>query len=169
MAAGAAPALIVPVGVAEEVWIAVALLHRENASREDFSIEEILERVKKESLHPALRPGVRTHIASHCVANRAVNPARLRMLYATARDRRRLYRAGDPVEEGRTGRIVPAPEDIPKRYHPLIDWYQKEYAKAGAGQNEWLSGFFAMRGLMKGVWKDEDPDEYVRKLRENWE
>lgn len=26
-----------------------------------------------------------------------------------------------------------------------------------------------LRGLGKGLWQDEHPDEYVRRLRENWD
>ena len=43
--------------VADEVWIAVALLHRENPKREDFTISEIVERARREKIAGALRPG----------------------------------------------------------------------------------------------------------------
>ena len=42
--------------VADEVWIATVLLHRERPDRSDFSIEEIVERVQREDLHGSLRP-----------------------------------------------------------------------------------------------------------------
>jgi len=32
-----------------------------------------------------------------------------------------------------------------------------------------LEGILKMRGMGKALWKNEDPDEYVRKLREGWE
>ena len=55
------------VKVADEVWISTALLHRENASATDFSIEEIVERARKEELQVPLRPGVYVHVVQHCV------------------------------------------------------------------------------------------------------
>ena len=33
----------------------------------------------------------------------------------------------------------------------------------------WLQGILEMRGMGRDLWKDEDPDEYVRRLREGWE
>ena len=53
--------------VADEVWIAVALLHRENPKREDFTITEILERARREKIAGELRPGFQVHVYLHCV------------------------------------------------------------------------------------------------------
>jgi len=36
--------------VADEVWIAAALLHLDNPTRTDFGVEEIVERARKEKL-----------------------------------------------------------------------------------------------------------------------
>ncbi len=47
------------VKVADEVWIATALLHREHPDAVDFSIDQIVGRVRKEGLHEPLRPGIR--------------------------------------------------------------------------------------------------------------
>lgn len=33
----------------------------------------------------------------------------------------------------------------------------------------WLEGLLEMEGLGKEYWKGVDPDEFVRKLREDWE
>ncbi|HEX4757806.1 MAG TPA: hypothetical protein VH308_07480 [Terracidiphilus sp.] len=33
----------------------------------------------------------------------------------------------------------------------------------------WLESLFELEGLGKEYWKDVDPDEFVRKLREGWE
>src|SRR5713226_5522714 len=89
--------------VADEVWIATALLHREHPAASDFSIEEIVDRARREGLHDPLRPGVYVHIVSHCVANRAPNPGRYRMLFETLEGRRRLYRTSDPYHPSREG------------------------------------------------------------------
>ena len=118
--------------VADEVWIATALLHRETPSREDFTVAEIVARARAERLSPALRPGVYVHAMQHCVANRPPNPGRYRMLFQTGRNRRRLFRPGDPDDPRREGaRTMPDRDDIPARYHTLLDWYESSYAKRG--------------------------------------
>src|SRR5215469_15525057 len=100
--------------VADEVWIAAVLLHRENPGQADFSVEEIVERARREKLHAPLRPGVYIHVQMHCVANRPPNPGRYRMLFETAPGRRRLFRGGDVYDPAREGsKTVPAREDIP--------------------------------------------------------
>ena len=71
------------VKVADEVWIAVALLQREHPGRPDFSVRDIVERARKEAIAGEVRPGVYVHALQHCVANRPPNPGRYRMLYAT--------------------------------------------------------------------------------------
>lgn len=94
--------------VADEVWIAAALLHRENPRRQDFTVTEIVERAKQERRSPVLRPGVYVHAVQHCVANRPPNPGRYRMLLETGENRRRLFRPGDPYHPGREGaKMVP--------------------------------------------------------------
>jgi hypothetical protein len=35
-------------------------------------------------------------------------------------------------------------------------------------QEQWLGSVLQLRGLGRDLWKDEDPDEYVRRLREDW-
>jgi hypothetical protein len=56
--------------VADEVWLAAALLHREHPDRADFAVTEIVERARQESLTRELRPGVYVHAVLHRVANR---------------------------------------------------------------------------------------------------
>jgi hypothetical protein len=155
--------------VADETFIAVALLHREQPERADFTISEIVERAEKENLFGRLRPGVRVHATLHCVANRAPNPGRYRMLYATGEHTRRLLCAGDPVNSDRTGKTWPNMEDVPPAYHDLIDWAKQRYGTTEATREPWLHNLFQLFGLGKDAWKGEDPDEYVRKLREGWE
>jgi hypothetical protein len=154
--------------VADEVFIATALLHRENPQHPDFTISEIVERAAKENLFGELRPGVRVHASLHCVANRAPNPGRYRMLYATGDRTRRLLRAGDTYHPDRTGKIWPEPDAVPPKYAELISWAKQQYGNASPHQTRWLDGVFQMRGLGRELWRGENPDEYVRKLRENW-
>jgi hypothetical protein len=155
--------------VADEVWIAAALLHREHPKAIDFSIEEIVERVRKEGLHETIRPGVYVHVVQHCVANRPPNPGRCRMLFESAEGRRRLYRLGDSYHPQREdGKITPEPEDIPDGYGGLLNWYRdwSERASKDAVENDPL---LKAQGSGKHLWADEHADEYVRRLREGWE
>jgi hypothetical protein len=153
--------------VADETWIATALLHREHPEREDFTEDEIVERTRNENIVGSLRKGVSVHVNSHCVANRPPNPGSYRMLYETRRGMRRLYREGDDSHPDRHGKIVPKRDDIPEQYRYLLDWYETEYASAG--KEAWLGGIFEMIGAGKEIFAGEDPDEYVRRLREGWE
>jgi len=155
--------------VADEVWIAAALLHREHPKRQDFSIEEIVERAGKEARGAALRPGFRVHVNQHCVANRPPNPGRYRMLFETVPGRRRLFRAGDNYDRAREGaKIVPAREDIPSEYAALLDWY-REWSRDNAEDRIKNDPLLALRGSGRKLWADEHADEYVRRLREGWE
>ena len=102
--------------VADEVWLATALLHREQPERADFTVAEIVERARQEGLTPKLRPGVYLHANLHCVANRPPNPGRYLMLVETGPNRRRLYRPGDPAHEARRGaKTTPVRSAIPAK------------------------------------------------------
>src|ERR1700757_1376011 len=89
--------------VADEVWLATALLHRENPSRDDFTGGEIEARAEKEGLIDDRRPGVYHHVHQHGVANRPPKPNDYRMLYETRPKHRRLFRIGDSYHPQRHG------------------------------------------------------------------
>jgi len=155
--------------VADEVWIATALLHRDHPDRADFSIEEIVERARSQNLHGFLRPGVYVHVVQHCVANRSRNPARYRMLFETTDGRRRLFRRGDayhPEREG--GKITPRTGDLPDGYSGLLQWYQ-EWCQAAVKSKSITDELLSLAGSGKELWADEHADDYVRRLREGWE
>ena len=155
--------------VADEVWIAAALMHRENPDQKDFSVEAIVERARGEKLTREFRPGVYVHVLQHCVANRAPNPGRYRMLFETAPGRRRLFRPGDPYHPQREGRkMVPPAEEIPEHYRDLLDWY-RDWKTSSAGNQPEQDPLLALRGSGRKLWADEHADEYVRRLREGWE
>src|SRR5262245_14262351 len=155
--------------VADEVWVATALLHQEHPDREDFTVAEIVERAREERLTPELRPGVYVHAVLHCVANRPPNPGRYRMLVETGANRRRLYRPGDAAHEARRGaKMTPARSAIPARYQSLLDWYAREYVQQRRVKPE-ADPLLALRGSGREVWAEEHADEYVRRLREGWE
>ncbi len=155
--------------VADEVWIATALLHQEQPSRLDFAIEEIRARVQQEGQVTPTRPGVYVHIDQHCVANRPPNPGRYRMLFETGPGRRRLFRKGDayhPAREG--GKITPTSEDLPEKYLSLLAWY-REWCSEAIQRAPATDPLLALAGSGKQVWADEHADEYVSRLREGWE
>jgi hypothetical protein len=178
------------VSCAVEVFLATALLHREQPSRPDFTIQEIVSRSARENITGEMRQGVSVHASQHCVANKAPNPAKHRMLYATGKHTRRLLLPGDEAHPERTGKILPEPGELPENYLPLLDWAKSRYEQGskavhGRGtttnsdssnpimepksEDRWLESLFELEGLGKEYWKHVDPDEFVRQLREGWE
>lgn len=179
------------VSCAVEVFVATALLHRENPGRDEFTIQEIVNRAARENITGELRSGVSVHTSQHCVANKAPNPGKHRMLFATGKHTRRLLLPTDEVHPARTGRIFPDAGEVPEKYLPLLDWAKARYEKDGhqstvekhrnAGQaspanltdaktpERWLESLFELEGLGREYWQDFDPDEFVRKMREGWE
>ena len=154
--------------VADEVWVATALLHREHPHRRDFTAVEITARAKQENIYGRLRNGVYPHAIQQCVANRKPDPARYRLLFATGKNTRRLFRPGDLYHpERRKGKMFPKKAEIPAAYHYLIDWYERVYASPKSGLKV-QDPILALRGVGKEVWADEKPDAYVQRLRRDW-
>ena len=119
--------------LADSVWLATALLHRENSKALDFSGHEIIEKATGEKLVKGFRPGLQVFISKHCVANKSPNPLRHRILLETTRGRRRLFKRGDPFHPDREGgKIRPDRADLPAEYQPLLDWYDEVYSKQSA-------------------------------------
>ncbi|HEY3110585.1 MAG TPA: hypothetical protein VGL23_17635 [Chloroflexota bacterium] len=105
------------------------------------------------------------------MANRSPQPQRLRLLFATGPATRRLFRPGDPYDRGREGppeqrgtRTLPNRADLPERYRDLLDWYTAQYAPRTAEADPILS----LRGLGKHLADGEHPDDYIRRLRQDW-
>jgi hypothetical protein len=155
--------------VADEVWIATALLHRENPEQLDFSIDEIVEEAAKLRIAGSIRPGVYVHVIQHCVANRPPNPARCRMLFEAQPGRRRLFRKGDAYDPAREGsKMTPNPDEIPIEYVDLLSWY-RDWSSAATKASSATDPLLALAGSGKALWADEHADEYIRRLREGWE
>jgi hypothetical protein len=156
--------------VADEVFIATALLHREFPERSDFTQNEIVRRAGRENLYGELRRGVAVHVSLHCVANKAPNSCTYQMLYATGNGNRRLLLAGDDRHPQRVGKMFPDVDEVPSQYQDLILWAKRRY---GSSKNlasvRWLDSVFQMFGAGRDLWRGEDPDEYVRNLRRDWE
>jgi len=154
--------------VADEVWIATALLHRERPDSTDFSIDEIVERAQRENLYGSLRPGVYVHVVQHCVANRPPNPGRYRMLYETTEGRRRLFRKGDPEHLDRNGaKSTPASKDLPSGYAELLPWYE-DWCAMEANRAIESDPLISLVGSGKHLWAEEHADGYVDRLRAGW-
>ena len=156
------------VRVADEAWLALALLQYEHPDRESFSAREILDRVKVEQVHPELRPGVQVHIYLHNVANAEPNSAKYRMSYKLADDTYRLYRPTDPAHPARKGKLIPERDELPQKYHYLLDWYEREYSRKQTPTSEDDDPILQMWGVGKEIWADTNADDYVRDLRSNW-
>ena len=150
--------------VADEVWIATALLHREQPARADFTVREIVDRLRDENLAGGVRRSVRVHVVQHCVANRPPNPAAHRMLLETSDGRRRLFRPGDPHHPDRRGRVLPGRKAIPGAYRALLDWYEWDYSRIAAVKEP--DPVLALRGSGRTLWSDEHADDYVKRLRQ---
>ena len=152
--------------VADEVWIATALLHRATRARgEHFRSGDRGSRGRRNSAG-SLRPGVEVHV--RFIAWRTAPPSPRGSACCTTR-----ARAGDctvratPVTPDAPGKIAPQPDDIPEKYRYLLDWYRREYA--APPRDTWLQGIFEMVGAGKDLFAGLDPDEYVRRNREGWE
>jgi hypothetical protein len=154
--------------VADEVWLATALLHRENPLAEDFSLKEIEERAAKAGLIDERRRGVYLHIVQHCVANRPPTPNDYRMLYQTRPKYRRLFRIGDSYHPQRKGKITPAEDEVPPNYGELLTWYEN-WSRSEVEKAIQSDPLLALYGSGKTVWADEHADEYVANLRAGWE
>jgi hypothetical protein len=159
--------------LADEVWLATAILHERRPENQDFSVEEIVDfarSAKELRVLGPLRPGFYVHVVQHCVANRAASPARYRMLVETAPGRRRLFRHGDsyhPEREG--GKYMPRAEDLPEnKFKRVLDWY-RSWSQNRVEDSLKNDPLLALYGSGKGLWADESADEYVRRLRAGWE
>ncbi|MGB6945697.1 MAG: hypothetical protein WBE37_25090 [Bryobacteraceae bacterium] len=154
--------------VADEAWLALALLHYEHPNRDSFSAKEILDRVKTEQASPELRPGVQVHIYLHNVANAEPNSAKYRMFYKLGDDTYRLYRPMDTAHPARKGKMIPERDELPEKYHYLLDWYEREYCSKQTATKEEDDPILQMRGVGKEIWADTNADEYVQSLRSDW-
>jgi hypothetical protein len=154
--------------VADEAWLGLALLLQEHPERQSFSAREILDRVKAEQAQSELRPGVQAHIYLHNVANSEPNSARCRMSYKLPDHTYRLFRPTDAAHPARKGKMIPERDEIPAKYHYLLDWYEREYSGKQNLTREGDDPILQLRGVGKEIWADTNADDYVRGLRANW-
>ncbi|HWZ31819.1 MAG TPA: hypothetical protein VNX18_10820 [Bryobacteraceae bacterium] len=157
------------VKVADECWIALAQLTQAHPDRKSFTAKEILNRIREAPAHLELRPGVQAHIHLHNIANLPPNTARYRMFYRLEDGTYRLYRPGDPHHAERRGKISPRRDELPVRYHSLLDWYETEYCSGHSAPPRGADDpILQLRGLGKKLWIGIDADKFVDELRSGW-
>jgi bifunctional DNA-binding transcriptional regulator/antitoxin component of YhaV-PrlF toxin-antitoxin module len=121
--------------IADVIWLATALLHKNDAQAVDFAVQDIIQKAAQNDLAGGFKPGLQVHVSKHCVANKSPNPGRSRMLFETTRGRRRLFRSGDFFHpDRRDGKIRPEKRDLPPEYQPLVDWYDTVYSTQASVQ-----------------------------------
>jgi hypothetical protein len=160
--------------LADRIWIAVALLHREFPYRDDFTKDEIRRKVSESGLATIeeRKKSVNPHLKQHLVANEPPSTTKkYRMLFQTRNGNLRLYHPGDPIDDGRqyhqSPKHVPRRDEIPAQYHPLLDWYEdwaQEASRVSPVDYE-DDPLLRLRGSGKHIWADEHADEYVENLR----
>ena len=160
--------------LADRIWIAVALLHREFPDRDDFSKDEIRRKLDESGLGAGTeRSSVNPHLKQHLVANVSPsNTKRYRMLFETRPGYLRLFRPGDLVhpdrQHSRNFKQTPKYDEIPSEYRPLLDWYEtwSKQAHAPDAPINWEDDpLIRLIGSGKQIWADEHADEYVENLR----
>jgi len=156
------------VKVADEVWLAIANLHHAHPERFDFSVDEIRKEVARLKLSEFIRPGVQIHLSVHCIANKAPNPGRYRMLIETTPGRRRLYREGDHFHKDRTGgKVTPSREHIPAKFRFLLDWYKNHFVEKKSGPPiQGVPGSVLLQFV--GLIPKEDAREMARIIEEDF-
>jgi hypothetical protein len=157
--------------VADELYLALALLHREQPQMEAFTVKEVVNRAAQEGF-AARATSLSAHAHGHAAANLPPGKnMRYRLLFKQEDGRIRLLRSSDYVHPDRHQKFYPELRDIPERYHSLVEWAKKysEQAMDSDVRGGWLAGLHQLRGLGRDVWRGVNPDEYVRSLREGWE
>ncbi len=169
--------------VADRIWIATALLHRQYPKQPAFSRDEIRAKLEEEGLLDAAKEGsINAHLKQHCVANVPPSSGKYRMLIEVTPGRLRLYRPGDwshpaRMQPRKPSKSVPNREEISKSYGPLLDWYatwsaaaqRSSSQKLQPGQsdpNTWADDpLIRLAGSGRQIWADEHADAYVENLR----
>ncbi len=156
--------------VADECWLALAMLHRSLPDRESFSAREIMEKLRTERIHKELRRGLQPHIYQHNVANLNPNSARYKMFFRLEDGTLRLFKPGDSTHPARKGKSCPKRKDLPERYHHLIDWYEKEYCNGSTGgdPSSAVNLILEMRGVGKEIWPEGGGDAFIEAQRSGW-
>jgi hypothetical protein len=60
------------------------------------------------------------------------------------------------------------PAEIPERYRPLLEWY-KQWCKSQSRESSRFAALLELEGSGKDLWAGENADDYINRLREEWE
>lgn len=164
--------------IADRIWIATALLHRQNPSQAQFTKDEIRQKLESEGLSEGVERGsLNAHLKEHCVANVPPSSGKYRMLFEPTPGNLRLFCPGDlthpaRIQQRKPSKSIPRREEIPPKYWLLLDWYEKwskETHAPGAPINWEDDPLIRLIGSGKHIWADEHADEYVNRLRDDTE
>jgi hypothetical protein len=158
--------------LADRIWLAVAMLHRELPDREDFSKDEIRSKLREARLDEGLkRASISAHLKEHMVANAPPSSTRYRMLFETRPGHLRLFRPEDtphPLRQtGKPSKHMPKRDEVDQQFHPLLDWYEdwiKKQPSSGTPNYD-DDPLIRLIGSGRHIWADEHADEYVENLR----
>ena len=114
--------------IADEVWIACAMLHCENRKRQSFKKEEIVGKIRLE--FGSVKPAHDVHLSLNCIANKLPNPANYKLLYLCDDGSLRLFNEyTDKAHPERRGKVRPVKDELPQKYHYLLEYYDFAYLK----------------------------------------
>ena len=157
--------------LADRIWLAVAMLQQRFPDAA-FSKTEIRQELEKSKLSNGTNPAsVNAHLKQHLVANVPPSTGKYTMLFETRAGFLRLYRPGDLIDpqrrSGRGTKHMPKREEVPSRYHDLLDWYEEWCRQQGASSiADWEHDpLIQLIGSGKHIWAGEHADEYVENLR----
>ena len=148
----------------------MASLTREQPDQSGFSHDEILKTVHELMPNHGFKLStIRTHITSHCVANKKPDPGKHRKLFLNADGTYRLYRPGDEYHAGRKdGKLLPDVNRIPKEYCDLLDWYHAKHLRTRKAVES--DPILALRGLGKEhLLRMGGGEKFLRDLRSGWD
>jgi hypothetical protein len=60
-------------------------------------------------------------------------------------------------------------DDLPVELRPLLRWYAETNSRLATQPVEDSDPILALRGAGRGLWRDENPDQYVSRLRGSWQ
>jgi hypothetical protein len=157
--------------LADRIWLAVAMLQQLFPDMA-FSKTEIRQELDKSELGTGTNPAsVNAHLKQHLVANVPPSTGKYTMLFETKAGLLRLYRPGDFINPQRRSergsKYMPKRDEVPAKYHPLLDWYEDWCRQQGAPNAiDWKDDpLIQLIGSGKHIWADEHADEYVENLR----
>lgn len=152
------------------VLCATAKLTRDAASDRLFSSREIREMV--ETLYPgATKPSsLSTHVSSNCVVNVSKHhTTEQRFLVSVARDRFRLARGSDLIENPDWSVTWPTTEELTSEESDLLEFAKEYFESYGRDVKESTTpSLLSLSGSARHLFVNESATEYISKSNEAW-